>query len=109
MQATEKVIQLVRANSVRVIFITKIPDGLLYPILAAFRTLLVYDDTSGKYKWRDGKNPIDVWNKNKVGLTKSVMDLAGSLGDKPTVFGKDPSLWNYAYMVLSAMEGITLV
>lgn len=87
----------------------KIPDGLLYPILAAFRTLLVYDDTSGKYKWRDGKNPIDVWNKNKVGLTKSVMDLAGSLGDKPTVFGKDPSLWNYAYMVLSAMEGITLV
>lgn len=87
----------------------KIPDGLLYPILAAFRTLLVYDDTSGKYKWRDGKNPIDVWNKNKVGLTKSVMDLAGSLGDKPTVFGKDPSLWNYAYMVLSAMEGISLV
>ena len=87
----------------------KIPDGLLYPILAAFRTLLVYDNTSGKYKWRDGKNPIDVWNKNKVGLTKSVMDLAGSLGDKPTVFGKDPSLWNYAYMVLSAMEGITLV
>ena len=26
-----------------------------------------------------------------------------------TVFGKDPSLWNYAYMVLSSMEGISLV
>lgn len=87
----------------------KIPDGLLYPILAAFRTLLVYDNNTNKYKWMDNKNPIDVWNKNKVGLTKSVMDLAGSLGDKPTVFGKDPSLWNYAYMVLSTMEGIALV
>ena len=65
--------------------------------------------TSGKYKWMDGKDPIAVWNKHKVGLTRSVMDLAGSLGDKPTVFGKDPSLWNYAYMVLSSMEGISLV
>lgn len=75
----------------------KIPDGLLYPILAAFRVLLEYDITSGKYKWMDGKDPIAVWNKHKVGLTRSVMDLAGSLGDKPTVFGKDPSLWNYAW------------
>ena len=81
----------------------KIPDGLLYPILAAFRVLLEYDITSGKYKWMDGKDPIAVWNKHKVGLTRSVMDLAGSLGDKPTVFGKDPSLWNYAYMVLSSI------
>lgn len=87
----------------------KIPDGILYPILASFRTLLVYDDLSHKYRWMDGKRPIEVWNKNKVALTKSVMDLAGSLGDKPTVFGKDPSLWNYAYMVLSSMEGIALV
>jgi hypothetical protein len=87
----------------------KIPDGLLYPTLAAFRVLLAYDTNSGKYKWMDGKNPIDVWAKHKVGLTRSVMDLAGSLGDKPTVFGKDPSLWNYAYMVLASMEGISLV
>lgn len=86
----------------------KIPDGLLYPTLAAFRVLLQYDDISGKYKWMDGKDPIAVWNKHKVGLTRSVMDLAGSLGDKPTVFGKDPSLWNYAYMLLSTMEGISL-
>jgi hypothetical protein len=87
----------------------KIPDGLLYPILAAFRVLLEYDDTTEKYRWKDGKNPITAWNKNKVGLTRSVMDLAGSLGDKPTVFGKDPSLWNYAYMVLSTMEGIGVI
>ncbi len=87
----------------------KIPDGLLYPILATFRVLLEYDAISDKYKWMDGKNPLDIWEKHKVGLTKGVMDLAGSLGDKPTVFGKDPSLWNYAYIVLSSMEGISLV
>lgn len=62
-----------------------------------------FDDPLGN------ETPIAVWNKHKVGLTRSVMDLAGSLGDKPTVFGKDPSLWNYAYMVLSSMEGISLV
>ena len=87
----------------------KIPDGLLYPILASFRALLVYDSTSDKYRWMDGENPIAVWSKHKKGITRSVMDLAGSLGDKPTVFGKDPSLWNYAYMVLSTMEGIAVV
>ena len=87
----------------------KVPDGLLYPTLASFRCLLVFDRTSGKYRWMDGKDPITVWNKNKVGLTRSIMDLAGSLGDKPTVFGKDTSLWNYVYMVLATMEGISLV
>ena len=83
----------------------KIPDGLIYPILASFRALLEYDDSSGKYKWIDGKNPLFIWSKNKVALTKSVMDLAVSLGDKPTVFGKQSSLWDYAYMVLSSLEG----
>ena len=87
----------------------KIPDGLLYPMLAAFRSLLVFDEATEKFRWMDGKNPIAVWNKDKVALTKNIMDLAGSLGDKPTVFGKDASLWNYAYMVLSSMEGIALV
>lgn len=87
----------------------KIPDGLIYPVLASFRVLLEYDNNSGKYKWIEGKNPISAWSKNKVVLTKNVMDLAASLGDKPTVFGKDLSLWNYAYMVLSTLEGISLV
>lgn len=83
----------------------KIPDGLIFPLLASFRVLLEYDTSSGKYKWIDGKNPIEVWEKNKSLLTRSIMDLAGSLGDKPTVFGKDPSLWNYIYMVLNQAEG----
>lgn len=87
----------------------KIPDGLLYPLLASFRALLVYDEAAGKYKWMDGKTPMDVWNRHKTVLTRSIMDLAGSLGDKPTVFGKDPSLWNYTYMVLSSLEGISLI
>lgn len=87
----------------------KIPDGLIYPILAAFRALLEYDSATDKYKWIDGKDPVAVWTKNKVVLTRNVMDLAGSLGDKPTVFGKDSSLWNYTYMVLSTLEGISLV
>lgn len=84
----------------------KIPDGLLYPTLAAFRALVVDDTATGKYRWRDGKNPLEAWDRNKVMLTKNVMDLANSLGDKPTVFGKDNSLWNYAYVVLAGAEGV---
>ena len=86
----------------------KIPDGLLYPVLAAFRVFLEYDNASDKYKWMNAKNPIDTCNKNTVALTRIIIDLAGSLGDKPTVFGKDQSLWNYAYMSLSSMEGVSL-
>ncbi|NLE25164.1 MAG: abortive phage infection protein [Clostridiaceae bacterium] len=87
----------------------KIPDGLIYPILASFRSLLEYDTSSGLYKWINGKDPISAWNRHKNSLTKSTMDLAGSLGDKPTVFGKDTSLWNYVYMVLSTLEGSSFV
>ncbi len=82
----------------------KIPDGILYPTLASFRILLEYDNSSGKYKWRDGKNPINIWEKNKVSLTKGIMELAHELGDKPTVFGKALSLWKHAYMLLSTTE-----
>jgi len=88
--------------------IYKIPDGLLYPSLAAFRAMLEYDEDSEKYHWISGKEPLRVWERNKMSLTKSVMDLANSLGDNPTVFGKDVSLWNYAYMVLATAEGIRL-
>ena len=84
----------------------KIPDGLLYPTLAAFRAFVEEDKETGKLKWKEGKNPFDVWNRNKVSFTKSIMDLANSLGDKPTVFGKDNSLWNYAYIVLAGAEGV---
>lgn len=86
--------------------IYKIPDGILYPTLASFRSLLVFDEETDRYKWMSGKNPIAVWNKQKASYTKGVMDLAGSLGDKPTVFGKDVSLWNYAYIILSSAEGV---
>lgn len=32
----------------------KIPDGLLYPVVAAFRTLVVDNNVTGKYEWYNG-------------------------------------------------------
>ena len=29
----------------------KVPDGLLYPVVAAFRSLLVKNKVTGKYEW----------------------------------------------------------
>ncbi|MFR8183587.1 MAG: hypothetical protein ACLU9P_12215 [[Ruminococcus] torques] len=36
----------------------KVPDGLLYPVVAAFRSLLVKNKVTGKYEWKNGVGPL---------------------------------------------------
>lgn len=78
----------------------KIPDGLLYPTVAAFRSLLVFDQETGKYAWKQGKNPIVAWDKCKVDLTSKIMNFASSIGDNPNAVGKDKNIWDLAYMTV---------
>ena len=88
----------------------KIPDGLLYPILAAFRVLLEYDITSGKYKWMDAKIPSLFGTSTKSDL-QEVLWIWLALWAISLLFLENgtPAFGNYAYMVLSSMEGISLV
>lgn len=76
----------------------KIPDGFMYPVVAAFRTLVVNNETTGKYEWYNDKKPVEVWEECKGDLVSSVMGFASSIGDNPNTVGKDPNIWSLAYM-----------
>lgn len=78
----------------------KIPDGIMYPVVAAFRSLLVYNGITEKYEWKNGVSPIDIWNDVKVELANKVMNFAYSIGDNPNSVGKDSNTWDIAYMTI---------
>lgn len=77
----------------------KIPDGLLYPTLAAFRSLIQKNHNTQKYEWVE--NPLDVWERCKNDLVGKVMNFAGSIGDNPNKVGKDSNIWGLAYMAVT--------
>lgn len=78
----------------------KIPDGLLYPVVASFRTLVVDNNVTGKYEWYNGVDPIKIWKKCKVELVNKIMSFANSIGDNPNAVGKDQNIWDLAYMTV---------
>lgn len=78
----------------------KIPDGLIYPTVAAFRTLLTYNASTDKYKWKNGVSPIDMWEKHKRELVGKIMNFAAAIGDNPNAAGKDANTWDMSYMTL---------
>lgn len=81
----------------------KVPDGIVYPVLAAFRALLDYDDESEKYYFK--KEPKKVWEDVKVSMARKIMDFASSIGDNPNAVGKDSNIWGLAYMTI-LIEGL---
>lgn len=71
-----------------------------YPVVAAFRSLLVKNKVTGKYEWKNGVGPIDVWDNNKEDLVNKIMNFAASIGDNPNAVGKDSNIWDLAYMTI---------
>lgn len=84
----------------------KIPDGLIYPAVAAFRSLVIYNESSQKYEWKNGINPIQIWDKCKVNMTSQIMSFASAIGDNPNTVGKDSNIWNLAYMTVLLHQGV---
>ncbi len=78
----------------------KIPDGIIYPVVAAFRTMVVYNEDTDRYEWYNGEEPIKVWNRCKEDLANKVMNFASSIGDNPNAVGKDSNIWDLAYMTV---------
>lgn len=85
----------------------KIPDGLIYPAVAAFRSLVIYNESSQKYEWKNGINPIQTWDKCKVNMTSQIMNFASAIGDNPNTVGKDSNIWNLAYMTVLLHQGVS--
>lgn len=84
----------------------KIPDGLIYPAVAAFRSLVVLNPKTDKYEWKNGVDPITVWDKCKNSMTSQIMNFASAIGDNPNVVGKDSNIWNLAYMTVLLQQEI---
>lgn len=82
----------------------KVPDGIMYPVIAAFRSLLVYNSDTDKYEWKNGVSPIAVWNNVKVELASKVMTFAYSIGDNPNAVGKESTTWDIAYMTIELRQ-----
>lgn len=81
----------------------KVPEGLIYPTVAAFRALVCLNESTGKYMWRNGKNPLDVWDSCKTDLSTKIMNFANSIGDNPNAVGKDANVWDLAYMTVERL------
>ena len=78
-----------------------VPKGLLYPLVGAFRALIVVDDKTNLYSWK--KEPLDVWKAIGSKLVTIILD---ERAENPDVLAKNPNLWNnlfkeiyiYAYL-----------
>ena len=78
-----------------------VPKGIMYPIVGAFRALILTDEESGEYYWE--KNPLEVWQA--IG-PKLVTILLDEKTENPDVLAKNSNLWSnlfkevyiYAYM-----------
>lgn len=84
----------------------KIPDGLIYPAVAAFRSLVVFNPETEKYEWKNGVDPITIWDKCKNNMASQIMNFASAIGDNPNAVGKDSNIWNLAYMTVLLQQGI---
>ena len=78
----------------------KIPDGLIYPVVAAFRCLVQLNSETDKFEWKKNSEPLNVWDACKGELTNKIMNYASDLGDNPNSVGKNPNVWDLAYMTV---------
>lgn len=76
----------------------RIPDGLIYPIVAAFRSLVIENDSTNKYEWV--RSPLEVWETIKNQMVGTIMNYANTIGDNPNRAGKDTNIWQLAYLLV---------
>lgn len=72
----------------------------MYPLLAAFRALVIYNAKTDRYEWYNGKRPKDLWDDVKESLSQSIMNFSNSIGDNPNTIGKDNNIWNLIYLIV---------
>jgi len=77
------------------------PNGFLYPIVAAFRSLIDEDETSQMYKWK--MDPVAVLDKMGNLLVTNTVQQSRELGNNPNATGKSASLWQNLYMLVNMM------
>jgi hypothetical protein len=72
------------------------PVAFLYPILGAFRALLV--EKNGQYEWQC--NPLELMDKVGPELVNTTVERSRTLGNNPNAVGKDSGNWKTLYMIV---------
>jgi len=72
-----------------------VEKGLVVPLISAFRSLLVLDNTTGTLTWKT--DPIDFWEQNGPSLVRKVMDASDQRGSNPQVVGRDKTVYEALY------------
>lgn len=78
----------------------RVPDGLIYPIVGAFRALVEHNTSSDRYQWVNGLDPCNVWQEIGAETVEKIMKFATSIGDNPMAVGKDTNVWDLMYMTI---------
>lgn len=76
----------------------KVPDGLMYPLVASFRSLVGYDEATDKYFWK--KCPLEVYKNIRKNLANKIMKYTDAIGNNPNATGKDANAWDLLYMTV---------
>lgn len=72
----------------------RLTRGALYPILAAFRWMVVEDPTTGCFKWRNGFDSVlERWGEVQERLVNMTVEKANEVGRKPDAIGKSRPHW----------------
>lgn len=66
-----------------------VPRGMLYPVVGAFRSLVIVDDDTKKYKWK--VDPSLMADKIASKLVSIILD---EKNDNPDAIGKNSNLWS---------------
>ncbi len=77
-------------------------QGMLYPMLAAFRWHVDSDPLTGKMHWRGGFEAVKVaWNDCATPLLKATHEMSTQLNHKPLSVGKSRPHWRNLHTIVA--------
>ncbi|MGE6370963.1 AIPR family protein [Planococcus kocurii] len=76
----------------------RVPDGLLYPLIASFRAAVELNQKTGKYEWK--KDIFEIYDEVKKQLATKIMKYTEAIGNNPNAVGKDANAWDILYMTV---------
>lgn len=76
----------------------KVPDGLLYPIVASFRAAVKYNELTEKYEWK--RDIFQVYSEVREQSASKIMKYTEAVGNNPNSVGKDTNAWDILFMTV---------
>lgn len=73
-----------------------IPEGIVYPVLAAFHILVERSESTGKYQWK--ADPFEVWDTMRADLSRQVIEY-GTMS--PVKFGKSSIVYHALQLTIA--------